>query len=166
MSRNHRFAHWRRALARLVLLSGCWLVVTGSDPAAWMIGAPAAVLATWVSLRLAPPSRDRLSLAGAARFVPYFLWESLRGGVDIAARVLSPHLPIRPGIRDYQMRLASPSARLLFIDCVSLIPGTLSADLRDDLVRIHVLDLEDDLMPSLAALECRVAALFGEAPRA
>jgi multicomponent Na+:H+ antiporter subunit E len=51
---------------------------------------------------------------------------------------------------------------LVFIDSISLLPGTLSADLRGDLVTVHALDVRTDVVEGLATLERRVAALFGE----
>jgi multicomponent Na+:H+ antiporter subunit E len=60
------------------------------------------------------------------------------------------------------MRLQSAAARLVFVDSISLLPGTLSADLQGDLVTVHALDIGDDIERSLQTLERRVADLFDE----
>lgn len=152
-----------RILGRATLFASVWLIIAGTDPAAWLIGGPAVLAATWASLRLSPVPQPGLSVIGLARFIPYFLWESLRGGLDIARRVTAPRLAINPGIQDYRMRLTSPTAQVVFLDGISLIPGTLSADLRGRTVRVHTVDSGSDIGPSLLDLERRVAALFGEA---
>jgi multicomponent Na+:H+ antiporter subunit E len=60
--------------------------------------------------------------------------------------------------------LRSPAARLLFVNCISLLPGTLAADIADGELRVHTLDLADDTGRELSRLERRVAAVYGERP--
>jgi multicomponent Na+:H+ antiporter subunit E len=162
MNRRLVFKHPGTALIRATLFSLLWLVLVGLDPASWLIGGPAVIAATMASLRLFEPREHTFSLIEVIRFGPYFLRESLLGGIDVAARVLLPRVRVRPGIHLHRMRLRNASARLLFIDSVSLVPGTLSADLHGDLVTVHALDVETDLARSLDDLERRVAKVFGE----
>jgi multicomponent Na+:H+ antiporter subunit E len=60
------------------------------------------------------------------------------------------------------VRLQRPDARVFFVDGISLLPGTLSADLRDGVLLVHALDTKDAVSASLRRLEERVADLFGE----
>lgn len=152
----------RSILVRGALFAAAWAILTGAEPASWIIGAPAVIAATWVSLRLAAPRCRSVSVAGLLRFGAYFLRASLSGGIDVAQRVLRPRLPIEPGLRKYRMRLRDPAARVVFVNAISLLPGTLSADLDGDLVRVHALDARADVQVELQALERRVAALFDE----
>lgn len=151
-------------LARLILFAAAWVVIAGTDPSAWVIGAPTVMAATWASLRLRPQTGAVLSPVRILLFVPYFLWYSLKGAVDVAQRVMRPRMRIAPGLRAYRLRLVSPSARVLLLDVVSLLPGTLSADLRGDQLSLHALDARDDaaLDAEVDQLERRIGALFGE----
>jgi multicomponent Na+:H+ antiporter subunit E len=97
---------------------------------------------------------------GAARFAPLFLWESLRGGIDVAARVMGPRVAVRPGFLVYPSRLTDPGARVFLANCVSLLPGTLAADLEGHRLEVHVLDTEGSAARDLARLEAAVGALF------
>ncbi len=162
MHRHPVFAHPRAATGRAVGFAIIWLILVGPDAASWIIGVPFVVAATLASLRLSEPRGRNLSLSSLAEFSPYFLVESLRGGLDVAGRVLLPRLRVQPGNQDYRVSLRDPTARLVFIDSISLLPGTLSADLRGDLLTVHALDIRTDVVADLAALERRVAALFGE----
>lgn len=162
MHRHPAFAHPRAALIRTIGFAIVWTVLVGPDAASWIIGGPFVVAAMLASLRLSAPRKQRLSLSSLAGFVPYFLRESLRGGLDVAARVLVPKMRVHPGNQEYRVGLKAPEARLVFIDSISLLPGTLSADLRGDLVTVHALDVRTDVLDDLTALERRVAALFGE----
>nr|WP_281349798.1 Na+/H+ antiporter subunit E [Marichromatium bheemlicum] len=137
-----------------------WSILAGTDPASWVIGIPTVLLATYLSLSLSSPARRRPRLLALLRFLPYFLGQSLRGGLDVALRVLSPQLRIDPGFVDYRTQLTDPAARVLFLDTISLLPGTLGADIRRQWVRVHALDISSDVRPELVELERRIAALF------
>ena len=147
--------------ARTLLFAGLWVVVAGIDPGSWVIGVPAVAAATWASLRMEPHPGHRFSPAGALHFGSIFLKESLRGGIDVARRTLGRRLDIQPGFVTYHNRLPAGRPRLLFVTCVSLLPGTLAADLRDDALVIHLLDSRLDSRDELAQLENAVAGMFG-----
>lgn len=156
---------WHSALAvgvRTLIFGFAWLVLTGPDPASWIIGIPAVAGALWAKSRLSARLLSGLSPWGFIRFVPYFLWASIKGGIDVALRVLGPRVKVDPGYLDYRLRLLGPSARVFFLDAVNLLPGTLTTDISGDKARIHALDKVLDPAESLMHLEERVAALFGE----
>lgn len=151
-----------RWTARLVLFALIWLVLVGVDPVSWIVGIPSVLLATFAAARLstlvgADPSPLRL-----VAFVPFFVWESVLGGVDVARRVLSPRLRIDPALISYRPRLRGAAANVVFLDTISLLPGTLSADIRHGVIQVHALDGEVSVVTGLERLEERVARLFGE----
>jgi len=96
-----------------------------------------------------------------AAFAPFFVWESLRGGVDVALRVVGPSLRVRPGFVAHRLRLPEGPARVSFANCVSLLPGSLAADLEGDELIVHLLDVGTDA--GLARLEAAVARVYGVA---
>lgn len=160
---------WRQRLRPLrifVALAAIWLVIAGLEPSSWIIGLPTLVFATWAIIMLTrgflPAHRRGIRLLGLLRFAPFFAIESVRGGIDVAARVMRPRLHIDPGFQYYESRLVDPIARVVFLDSISLLPGTLSADIMDNRIKVHALDTSKDLAPSLQRLERLVAALFGE----
>lgn len=93
--------------------------------------------------------------------MPFFLWRSLNGGVDVARRALQPRLPISPGLFDHRWRLPPGLPRVFMANTVSLLPGTLSAELEDDRLRVHVLDHTAAFASELTLIEARVARLVG-----
>ena len=52
--------------------------------------------------------------------------------IDVAYRVFHPTMPIRPGILKVRTRLRLPAARTMLGNSITLTPGTLSVDVRDD----------------------------------
>lgn len=155
---------WPSWTTRALLFTAVWLIVAGPEPGSLLIGVPAIAVATWASLRIGSSSVLRLSLPGMFRFLGFFLRESLRGGLDVASRTLRPRLDIRPGFVDYECRLPSGRARLLFASCVSLLPGTLTAEMDGRRLTVHLLDTAAPIVDELNALEAAIAQLFSLPP--
>jgi multicomponent Na+:H+ antiporter subunit E len=147
-------------VVRVATLAGLWWLIAQGRPDAWLVGLPTVAIAALVSVRLGGAALPRLSLAGVPRFVALFLRESLAGGLDVARRTLGAKLRIQPGFRRYRMRLDHASARVLFVNCVSLLPGTLAVELDGDDLEMHLLDASEDPQPQLLQLEQAIAGLF------
>ena len=77
------------------------------------------------------------ALGYALAYLGYFLVALVRANLDLAYRVLSPALPIRPGLVEVRTRLESPLARMLLANSITLTPGTLTVDLQGDRLLIH-----------------------------
>jgi multicomponent Na+:H+ antiporter subunit E len=144
------------------LFAVIWLLLTGDDWKSWLVGFPVVVFATWSVLELRPLTVGLFSLTGLLKFLPFFIWKSVLGGIDVVSRVMRLRMRIAPGFVQYRIRLNGASARRLFINSLSLLPGTLAADLDGESLRIHTLDLGVDLVPELEQLESMVCAVYGE----
>jgi multicomponent Na+:H+ antiporter subunit E len=153
----------RSLVVRTLLLAGGWWALTEGDPAGLGFGVPVVLLAVCSTLLLPSPRAQRWSTVGLLRFVVAFLGGSLRGGIDVAHRVLSPRLRLDPAIVRYALRVPEGPARQLFIGTINLMPGTLSADLVGDELEVHVLvDTGAELVQGLAEIEAHVARALGE----
>jgi len=152
----------RSTLATLTLLAGVWWLLSDGDPASWAIGLPAVAAAGWSARRLGSRGDGAVSVLGLLRFLPLFLWESLRGGTDVALRTLAPRMRIHPGLALYRTRLQRQDARVFFTNCVCLLPGTLAANLEGDRLDIHLLDVDSDPTDELGHLERAVSRVFPE----
>ncbi len=157
--RESLMIHLRTGGLRAVLFALLWWILTDGAMGSWLVGVPVILFSTLVSVVFLPPFS--WSLIGLARFVPFFLWHSLRGGVDVARRALHPQLPISPGMFDYRFRLPPGPSQVFMANTVSLLPGTLSAGLDEDLLCVHVLDETSAFAEELKVLEMYVAGVFG-----
>ncbi len=149
---------WRFCFRTLVFALLWWILTQGAINS-WLVGAPVVLLAVLASGWLLPAIS--WSPSGVVRFIPFFLWRSLYAGVDVARRALHPKLPISPGLFDYRWRLPPGLPRVFMANTVSLLPGTLSAELGKEHLRVHVLDQSGDFISELSLVEERVARLFG-----
>jgi multicomponent Na+:H+ antiporter subunit E len=57
--------------------------------------------------------------------------------LDLARRVLTPSLPIRPEVVEIETGLQSDLGRLLLANTITLTPGTLSVDYDDNRLSVH-----------------------------
>jgi multicomponent Na+:H+ antiporter subunit E len=143
------------------ILAGLWWIIVQGRADAWLIGLPAVALATLASIHLGSQPLTRFSLTGLIVFAALFLRESVRGGIDVVRRTLGPGLRIEPGFHSYRLHISHPAARVLLINCIGLLPGTLAADLDGDHADLHLLDTGVNPDPQLLQLEQAVARLFG-----
>ncbi|MCM8786320.1 MAG: Na+/H+ antiporter subunit E [Candidatus Omnitrophica bacterium] len=55
----------------------------------------------------------------------------------MAYRVLSPRLPIKPGIIKIPIELKSPLARTILVNSITLTPGTFTLKVTENFLYIH-----------------------------
>jgi multicomponent Na+:H+ antiporter subunit E len=150
---------WWPIVSRGALFSLLWGILSQGAASSWWIGVPAVLLAVAVSAALLPPAPFVWSQF--LRFMPFFFLRSLLGGADVAWRAFHPGMPIAPDLIEYRLRLPPGLPRALMASAVSLLPGTLSASLDQDLLKVHVLDRRSDFCAELNAVEQRVARVVG-----
>lgn len=154
----HRF---RDGLLRATLFAGIWIILTGADPASWLLGGLTVGAATATSLLTSPDAWRLPRIRPMFRYLWYFLLQSVLAGVDVARRVFSPSLPLQPDLIKIETKLPSPGRREVKAGTLNLLPGTLTVtDDPPGTLNVHVLDRR---MPSQAVadqLEQRLAALL------
>ena len=96
------------------------------------------------------------------RFLLFFFWYSLQGGVDVARRVLQRNISIAPELYVHKMRLPSGLPQVMMANSVGLLPGTLSVEVENNMLTVHVLDKRTDFIAELDAVENNIARLFGK----
>jgi len=148
-------------VSRVLLFSLLWWALTDGTAGSWWIGAPAVAGAVIISVILVPPLG--LVWREVMGFVPFFLWHSLKGGADVARRAFHPRMPVAPELIEYPLRLPPGLSQVAMINITSLLPGTLSAEIEGQVLKVHVLDSRGDYLDGLNALEQRVGRLWGSA---
>lgn len=144
-------------LVRGFLFAFVWWLLTEGRADSWGVGAVAITLALWASLKLAPPAGFALSPAGVLRFALFFLIESIRGGTQVALAALSPRLPLAPDCVPVRMRLPAGLPRVLLMNTLNLLPGTVSVTAEGDTLWLHVLDARQPVADEVATVEAHIA---------
>lgn len=148
----------------MALLAVLWWILVQGRMDAWLIGLPAVWLAALAANRRVRRTTGRLSVAGLPGFIALFLRESVRGGLDVALRTLAPRPRIAPGFYRYRLHISHPGARVLLINSIGLLPGTLASGLDGDHAELHLLDTGENPEPQLLRLEQAIAGVFGLEP--
>jgi len=82
---------------------------------------------------------------------PYYLFVYLLvlvknlilSNLQIAKRVLSPDMKLNPAIVAVKTELQSDWKKLLLANSITLTPGTLTLDIKDDTLFIHIIECKD-----------------------
>jgi multicomponent Na+:H+ antiporter subunit E len=158
-------------LFRSLLFALLWWILSEGRLDGWLLGAVAVIAATWSSLKLLPPNKNpdnpllRISsiaaLLGFFRFIHYFLWHSIRGGLQVAGMALRGRSALQPGLLEITITLPPGGPRLLLVNSLGLMPGTLGVDLSGTTLRLHVLDERLPVVAETLALQAVIARLFG-----
>ncbi|MDP2173026.1 MAG: Na+/H+ antiporter subunit E [Candidatus Cloacimonadaceae bacterium] len=65
------------------------------------------------------------------------IWECIRANFDVAYRVLSPRMPIKPGIVKIRSSLKTDIAKTFLANSITMTPGTITVDVIDDDFYVH-----------------------------
>jgi multisubunit Na+/H+ antiporter MnhE subunit len=96
-------------------------------------------------------------------YIVELFWDIVLSGVDVARRVLSPDMRLKPGIIAVptQDPLESPIIAALSADVITLTPGELVVELEDNrILYVHCLDVEATTA-TIDAEQARRIQLFG-----
>lgn len=66
-----------------------------------------------------------------------FIWECIKANIDVAYRVLSPSMPIKPGIVKVKTTLKTDIGKTLLANSITMTPGTITVDVIEDEFYIH-----------------------------
>lgn len=123
-----------------------WLGLTNSlDPQELIAGLLVSAAVVWLAI---PPERPA---GGAGRswrllpllaYLPVFLKNLVLANIDVARRVLSPSLPINPGIVRVKTGLEQPYQRLILANSITLTPGTVTLEMEGEDMYVHWIDVQ------------------------
>jgi len=91
------------------------------------------------------------------RYYGYFFKELVISNLRLAAVVLSPSLPIKPGIVKVRTRLKSRMGRLMLANSITLTPGTLTVEMDGEWLYIHWVSVQS---PDIEAATAEIVAGF------
>jgi len=86
-------------------------------------------------------------------YIPFFLKEMIKANFHIAGIVLNPKLPIHPTVKRGKMKVVNAGARMLLANSITLTPGTLSVDMKNDELEIHCVDTMESAEQIMAPFE-------------
>ncbi len=139
----------KSVLIIFVILLAFWLILNHSVSAEYLISG--VVLAAAIAMAFCRECEvlQDIKLTPKAFLYTFaylfvFIVELVKANFDLAMRVLSPSLPINPGIIRVKTSLKSKMARLILANSITLTPGTFTVDIIGDNLYIHCVNLEKE----------------------
>lgn len=120
-----------------------WLLLSGHYTALIMsLGVVSVLTVTWFFWRMdrvdgelgVLPVRPRLLY-----YLGWLMWQVVLSNIDLVRRIWDPALPIRPTWQRLDIKLSSNLAKTLYANSITLTPGTLTTDVREDHFMVHSL---------------------------
>jgi multicomponent Na+:H+ antiporter subunit E len=131
-----------------LILFVTWLLLAGAGREEIII---AAVSSAIISVLFASRASDLVSirlnlkaLLYAFIYVFVFLKALIHSTLDVAGRVVSPSLPINPGIVKVRTKLKNPLGRLILANSITLTPGTMTVETKGEYFYIHWIDIKTE----------------------
>ncbi len=130
-----------------LILFTAWLILNNSVSIEYLISGAALALLLSIGLCRECAVFNDLNLTPKAfiytfMFMIVFLWELIKANFVMAKIVLSPSLPIHPGIVKADTKLKSKMARLILANSITLTPGTFTIDIIGDTLYIHCVNVD------------------------
>ena len=148
-----------------VFLFGVWVALFGSlAPNIVLGGIAVAAGVSYLFRHLAPRwPRALAHPIAAGRFVVYFVGQMVVSTWDVVwALRLSPE-QLRPAVIDVPLRVRTRTEIALLMNSISFTPGTVSLELHDRLLFVHVLDTDDPdaVVATIQTMEQYIMDMFG-----
>jgi len=132
-----------------LILFTAWLILNNSVSIEYLISGAAIALLISLGFCKECVAFNDLNLTPKAfiytfMFLSVFLWELIKANFVMAKIVLSPKLPIHPGIVKADTVLKSKMARLILANSITLTPGTFTVDIIGDTLYIHCVNVDNE----------------------
>lgn len=140
-----------RAISLCSVLFVTWLLLSGHyEPLLILLGVASCIVSVAIAHRMDVVDHEGHPIHITPRIFGYVLWlagEIVKSNIDVARRVLSPRLPISPTLIKVNASQQTELCQVIFANSITLTPGTVTIDLKDNVLLVHALSHEaaDDL---------------------
>jgi multicomponent Na+:H+ antiporter subunit E len=129
-----------------IFLAVFWIALSGHyTPLLLSLGALSVVASIWVVYRMdrvdGEPN-ELMPTAGLFGYLFWLLWCVIKSNIDVARRIWAPSLPVNPVWVRLETEVETPLEKTLYANSITLTPGTLTTDVREDHFLIHALTQE------------------------
>jgi len=120
-----------------------WLLLSGHYTALILsFGAVSLLIVIWFMWRMDRVDEELGVLPMRPRVLYYLLWlmwQVVLSNIDLVRRIWDPTLPIWPTWQRLDIKVTSSLAKTLYANSITLTPGTLTTDVREDHFMVHSL---------------------------
>lgn len=150
------------------LLFGFWVLLNGkwtTEIAIVGVIVCAALYAFMVMFMGYSPKKEWKLVVRLPRIAGYFVYlvgEIFKSAYATIKLIWSPKEEIAPRVTSFRTRLRTDAGKVVLANSITITPGTITVDVRDDLFLIHCLDETFDVGQEGFEMEDRVAMIEGK----
>ena len=155
-----------RSISLSLILFGTWLLWSGHfEPIVLGFGVFSCVFVTFLNKKMeryeGVSHENRLGLRWVG-YGPWLLWEIAKANWVVARIILRPSLPIKPRLMRIRASQKTDLAKVIYANSITLTPGTITLDVRDDKFLVHALSDEAAADLDTGEMDRRVSAMEGK----
>ncbi len=135
LGKPHYFFVFFISLLLWLLLAGSWNpqeLLAGALVSGMIVLLFGSRLVIFTGIRFSP-----MAPLYVLQYLGSFLVALVLANLELAKRILTPSLPIRPEMVELHTKLESPLGRMLLANSITLTPGTLTVDVDGDRLLVH-----------------------------
>ena len=149
------------------LLFGFWVLLNGQFTLEIaIVGAIvcAALYAFMCAFMGYSPKKEWKIARRIPRILGYFVYlvgEVFKSAFGVIRLIWSPSMVIEPEVTSFKTKLRTDAGKVILANSITLTPGTITVDIRDDLMLVHCLDESLDAGLEGSEMEKRIMKLEG-----
>lgn len=150
-----------------LLLTGFWFLLSDGNLSSLLVGIVFIPLSIFTSIKLSQKvntvhSDLHINVLKLPKFIGFFLYYSIKGGVSTANRVFSTNMHLQPEFVHYPIKhLPAGLPMNVFVNVVSLLPGSVSVIREPNSLIVHVLTVTESTIDEIYQCEKIICELFG-----
>ena len=134
-------------LLLFVTLACLWLLLSGLfTPLMIGLGLLSCVLVITIAVRMelvgSAAYPNRIKIMGLLRYLMWLSYQIVMSNVDVSRRILMGRSAISPTVVRVPSTQRSRLAQVIYANSITLTPGTVSINVRDNEIRVHALTRE------------------------
>ncbi|MDO6428313.1 Na+/H+ antiporter subunit E [Thalassotalea sp. 1_MG-2023] len=149
-----------------ILLFGFWLLLSGYyQPLLLTFGLISVAIVVVVIKRMDNVDQQEKSVSTGYRVLRYFLWlisEIIRSSLQVTKLIWGPSKSVSPSLSKINVSKVPHNSRVLYVNSITLTPGTLSVDLEGDELTVHALQKKSIERLKKGDMENKLKIIWGE----
>lgn len=133
----------RHAFLLSIVMAATWLVLSGYFIGMILtFGLISIGLVVWMTRRLAILDEETVPYLNILKTCKYYIWlfiEIVKANIQVVKAVVRPNSEISPTLVKIPLRSNVDIAQTMFANSITLTPGTVSVDVKEDHILVHSL---------------------------
>ena len=151
-------------ISMAIALCATWILWSGHlEPFILILGGLSVLLTLWVSDRMGVIDEEGVPVEFGIRpftqFGPWLMWEIVKSNIEVTKVILSPKMKLHRNMIEVSADQKSQIGKVILANSITLTPGTVSVNLKDDRILVHALSFEgseEDLSGEMSARVCKL----------